>query len=319
MGTTRLLPGQPDPKMDPKFRSGSFPAVVTFGLKGVGPPSPLYIQRDDQLFIQAVTNSAPDTVFFNGRLLLAPAPRAGQPDTAAPVDLAALEAQLASINLFTEQVALSANFAETTLIRALAEGYLLSLSAVGLNTFSRGTTFVRALLIRGGTQERNIVLPLFSDYVSAITGVGWPGGRNLMPIEGPGFVHSRQLANPLAGVDWSFTAGTGQRLRVISLAATLTTAAAVANRNVELIVDDGVNTLWITDASASVLAGTTQQFAATGTNVPTGVVTTIAELVIPPDLILQPGWRLRTNTVNIQAADQWSNIWANVEEYIEFL
>jgi hypothetical protein len=53
------------------------------------------------------------------------------------------------------------------------------------------------------------------------------------------------------------------------------------------------------------------------TNVTPGVVTSVLPIVIPPGLFLVPGWRLRAFTNNIQAGDQWSQIWHAVEEWID--
>src|SRR5712692_5027408 len=80
--TTLLKPGQPDPKMDRAFRSGSLPALVSFGFHGIDPPAALYIQRDDVLVMEGVSQLTTDILTLNARLLLPVAQQPGQPDQA---------------------------------------------------------------------------------------------------------------------------------------------------------------------------------------------------------------------------------------------
>src|SRR5260370_41068881 len=88
--TNLRQPGQPDPRMEPAFKRGSFPAITTFSFTSVAPPSPLYIQRDDILAVDVISDSVTEIVTVNGRLLLAPVVRAGQPGMPAPPEMARL-------------------------------------------------------------------------------------------------------------------------------------------------------------------------------------------------------------------------------------
>lgn len=318
MATNLLKPGQPDPKMDPNFRSGSFPALVTFGFKGIDPPAALYIQRDDVLLLQAASSIVGEVVKFNGRLLLAPLPRGGQPDVSAvgPLPLDLLSSNV--VEVIEESITLTNQRVPVSVQRALSEGYLLSLAAIASpgGATGRGQTFARAAIVRSGTQFASIRQVLLSDYVIANHPAGWPGGRVLAPEEGPGFRISRQQANPAAGADWVFTCQANQRFNLVSLSAVLTASATVANRQVELIVDDSVDILWRTSATANVTAGQVVTFSACPVNTSAGVITTDQTLVYPPGLILAPTWRIRTLTTGIQAGDQWSAIFLNLEEQL---
>jgi hypothetical protein len=198
----------------------------------------------------------------------------------------------------------------------MAEGYILSVSATSANALSRGQTIAKAFLTRGAANIQSGAFLLFSDYVAGGQQTGWPGGRQLNSIEGPGFTHSIQQGSPAAGADWNFGASPLRRA-VKSFAATFITGAAVANRNIEIIVDDGVNVVWRTSVPVAVPASSTVTVSACQSNAPTGVVPGDLTVLIPPGLVLPPLWRLRSNTQNIQALDQWSNIWLNVEEWVD--
>lgn len=320
MGASPILPtpGQPVEGPDPSFQSGSTPAIVTFDLQGISPPSALYVQRDDVLLLQAASSIVGEAVTFNGRLLLAPLPRGGQPDVpgvgVSPLDL--LNSNI--IEVFGETIPLPNQRTPVSVLRGLAEGYLLSLTAIaapGGATF-RGQTFAKASIVRAGQQFTSIRQVLFSDYAIGTNPIGWPGGRALAPEEGPGFRISRQQANPAAGSDWTFACQANQRVGIISLSAVLTASATVANRQVELIVDDSVDVLWRTSATANVTASQVVAFSACPTNTSPGVITTDQTLVFPPGLILAPTWRIRTLTTGIQAGDQWSSIFLNLEEQL---
>src|SRR5439155_7213869 len=92
---------------------------------------------------------------------------------------------------------------------------------------------------------------------------------------------------------------------------TLTTSATVANRQVQLIIDDGANELWrilvpVTQAATLVyvyaFGGSTNDAAVRAA---TGINEVLSEL---PPLTLGAGYRSRTSTVNIAAGDQYSAI-----------
>jgi hypothetical protein len=309
-------PGQPDPKMDPKFRSGSLPAVTTFNFDGVSPPSTLYIQRDDVLLLAAISDLSTEVVTFRLRMLLAPSLQGGQPSDQREDKPTGVYLTRGYVDTIEETLQMANAFATVIKVRALTEGYLLSAIALPANATDRGRTFAKAAIIRGGASLPFAAQMLFSDYTIAANPVTWPGGGVHTPIEGPGWVHSLQQANPAAGADWTLTALPGQRLAVKSFSATFAAAVAAASRNITVIVDDGVNIVWQDDLNVAVTASQTVSVNATQTNVTTGIVPTTLFVVLPPGLILMPGWRLRASTANIQGADQWSAIWFNVEEWL---
>lgn len=111
-------------------------------------------------------------------------------------------------------------------------------------------------------------------------------------------------AVPAAGSDPApFTAVANSVLESVDL--TLTTSATVANRQVTLIIDDGVNVVYRLNASAVQTASQTVEytFAAGMQESPlrNGV---LAHGL--PTMTIGGGWRVRIVTTNLQAGDQWT-------------
>jgi hypothetical protein len=319
-GTPNLPgPGQPQPMQPGEFVGGAKPNQVSFGFDLIGPPSTLYIQRDDRIFLSAQTTlAAGDTVTFLLRFLRVPEPMGGQPSDGGVGRTVGALVKGGIVDIIQKDIVIPA--AQTLVLSTvidLAEGYLLSISARATSTGQRGITFAAAQLTRfpGGTLIHSQVL--FADYVTLFRSAGWPGGRYLSSIEGPGFITSVNVANPAAGADWTFTASAAVRFRVVSVNAQLLTSAAVANRIPRMLIDDGANIVSNGAPNQIVPASTTSQV--TGTTTVTSAGANIPDVLcsIPGNAILKPGWRLRSNTVNIQAADQWSNIWLNLEQWID--
>jgi hypothetical protein len=314
-------PGQPDPRIDPNFKSTSLPAITRFKWSDVDPPSPLYVLRDDLLFLEAILGSTPSTevVTFNYRFLRVPEVQGGQPSDLGQPASGRTMVDYGIIDTGQDVIALAGGplFKSTT--RTLGEGYLLSVSAIPANALQRGQTFVRVAIVRGGVNISNAAQILLADYITVNGGGGWPYGRVLNPVEGPGAHRSLQVANPAAGTDFIMTTPANTQRTVTSFSAVFTAAAAVASRNINIIVDDGANIVWQDDVSAAVTA--TQAVTVNGAqNTATvGIVATTLFVLLPPNLKLEPGWRVRSSTAAIQGLDQWSAIWFNVEDWIESL
>jgi hypothetical protein len=311
-------PGQPAPLKDGEFVPSAPPNITSFGFDRIDPPSTLYIQRDDILVLEAFTSVANESVTFTVRFLLPPSVRGGQPSDARPDKRTGVIQAGGIIEPQTFVIQPLQNQSSTQLRVNLGEGYLLSISAGAAQAVIRGQTFARAILLRGSGTITQPAYALFADYCALRHAIGWPSGRVVMPDEGQGATAIRSAGVFAAGVDWTFTSPSSVvRSKIISGSALLTASATAANRNVEIIVDDGANIVWRTSVGASITAGQAATVSLTTSNSPAGVVTLDQQAVIPPGLVLRPGWRLRSNTVNIQAGDQWSNIWVMEETLLE--
>lgn len=318
MGSGVILPqpGQPTEGPDPSFKSASIPNIVTFAFTGIEPPSGLYVQRDDRLALSAFSNLAGESVAFHVRFLRLEVPLGGQPDAQAPT-IPVQGSDVKGTIIVTEHI-LQLPVVRTiaSLSLSLGEGFILSIDAAAASAATRGRTYVRAEIVHpAGPTFAQLFM---SDYTDANASISWPGSQQRHYTEGPGWIHSLNVANPAAGTDWLFTVPANARMRIVSLQAQLATSAAVANRNVQIFVNDGVNPYWTHGVAATIPASTTDQITATTTNAPPEVVTTTQEMVLPPGLILPGGHKIGTSTVNIQVGDQWSIIWFLVEEWLDF-
>jgi len=300
------------------FTGAAQPYVGSFAFKDIAPPSNLYVRPDDLLAIETVaTDGAAVNVNVVARLLMISPEISGQPSEPPPTPIAQVgpaSSQTIKLLLATIQ---AGSISNTKTTFQMAEGYLLMVGVQAQAAQIRGAVFCRGTLVRqigGGLIVR---IPLFSDYLTGTVPTGWPFGRSVSSVEGPGFLQSQQVTTPAAGADWSITVPGAERWHFVSLSATFTAAVAVANRQVEIIVDDGVNVYWVDDASASITASTVNTITATTTNVPTGVVTTIQNVTLPPGLTIPGNHRIRSNTLNIAAADTWTNIFMLLEKWVE--
>lgn len=124
------------------------------------------------------------------------------------------------------------------------------------------------------------------------------------------------VTQPAAGQEWTIR-GAGQGLwRVLSLAFTLTTSAAVANRRVRLVADDGTSQFYRSVAIGDQAASLAVTYSGWSGSDRGAVGAGSAHLAFPiGGLILRPGWRLSTLTDLIDVADQYSTIALLVIEY----
>jgi hypothetical protein len=128
-------------------------------------------------------------------------------------------------------------------------------------------------------------------------------------LRGNVFQRVIETAAPAAGAESITTVPAGKYWRLIGFYTTLTTDATVATRLPSIVIDDGTDILMRINGSgtAGVTAGLTVAYTGyvgqQGLGI-TGVILTAAPLP-SPDLVLEPGWRIRTLTQNIVAGDQW--------------
>ena len=124
------------------------------------------------------------------------------------------------------------------------------------------------------------------------------------------------LANPAAGANFVIT-GPGQGgWRLISVRFTLATDANVAGREPALIFDDGTTAAFQTVVRGGQAATTTQDYGTVPAAFDGGGADPFRGLPWPEKGVwLEPGWRVRSAILNIQAGDQISNIGFVVEEF----
>lgn len=134
-------------------------------------------------------------------------------------------------------------------------------------------------------------------------------------------IHERRVVKvptPVVGADWSIRVPGNARWLIKSLQAQLLTSAAVANRVVHLTLQDPeLNGVYNVPVTGNQVAGSTWQYSA---GVSTDPVTfdNASTLCIPYETQLNPQWSIGSLTTGLDAGDQWSNIYLNVEEWLYF-
>lgn len=124
------------------------------------------------------------------------------------------------------------------------------------------------------------------------------------------------VTTPAAGAEWAMTVPGQGFWRVISIAWRLITDATVADRNVILVADDQTDTYIESRSSVDQAASLTTRYSAFAGASPGGFATTLVQLALPGEgLVLAPGHRLRSRTVNRQAGDAFDSIRALVQEF----
>jgi len=145
-------------------------------------------------------------------------------------------------------------------------------------------------------------------------------GINAFWPQSGGNVRVQNVTNPGAGNEWVYTCPTtpapGMMQRVLSLFFILTCDATVANRTVQYNVQD---------SGANKLAGVVYGLNQTASQAREYVLmpgfpradTNLFNINLGwlPQIVLAPGYILRSNTVNLQAGDAYSSIRITLQEY----
>lgn len=268
---------------------------VIFRFKDVQPPSELYIDVDDALIIVAATGQVGETITVNVRLLQ-PTGRLEDNQFVCVVP----NTRIATVFTFP-----------------LAQGYLLSLAASALVATTRGQTFYRAFINRGAFGTGRPGQPLCADYVTTRIGPGYPGGRVLAPVEGPGVVRSVAISNPGAGNEFSISPGTNARWRIISLEMQLQTSAVAGNRQPNIKFSVGGLGAHTFQPNILVPASTLATVTASPAAVMAGLVNTIVNVPLPIDNRILATDTINSVTLGKDAGDTWQNGQVGVEEWLD--
>lgn len=275
----------------------SRPPQVEFTNRFVQPPSELYVFRDDILIVR-VGNAVTGARLRIEMRLLSPS---------GIVIPQRFEIDPPSDRTFN------------TSVFSLAEGFLLGVAIFpSAGTLRRGQVFVELSLGRGSENGFIILHHLTSDYVSDNGRIGWPGGRILSSLEGPGHLRSLVGTDPAVTLNISETVPAGARWRLVSMRFRLVTDANVAARRVVVeVVDDASQQVWqIPSRSTQAASATETYFAAVVGFWETTLLQTHI-LPMPTGLMLLQGWRIRTLLQNVQAGDDFEapRLW--LEEWLE--
>jgi hypothetical protein len=213
--------------------------------------------------------------------------------------------------LFT--VKCTSDRSENTLTFPLTEGFLMNVAAFVGSPKQTGQTFIQIVLQKATGTARAM---LCQGYINTRCWVAWPNGRIRQPSEGLGNMLSVTGTTPAAGADISEVVPTGAIWRLIAFKFSLTTSATVANRIPTLTIDDGTNSFFAEAAQQPITATTTALMNAVAGGVLAYTTSAGIAWPLPANLWLPSGFRIRTNTAAIQAADQYTAPQYLVEELI---
>lgn len=207
----------------------------------------------------------------------------------------------------------------TALAINLPEGFLVGVTVhtLTVNFAEPGQAYVTASLVRNNTAAAAVFSAiLIASYVTVSRPASWPYGPQSFMQEGPARMRSITGTTPAAGAEINEVVPAGVRWRVIAFYYSLVTAVAVANRTSVLLIDDGANVFARSVPSVVQAASTTFTYSRYHGESP--VSDTINDLVssLPEMLFVSAGYRFRTLTASIQAADQYAAPQYLVQEWI---
>jgi len=284
------------PMQDGDFTPAAQSQVVTWNMKRLAPPSPLYVTVDDVLRVAAATGQGSEVVTVSYRLLRASDGKIvmGQFTVAPPLDRSLTIAD-----------------------QPLTEGFLLSVSCKAAVATTRGQTFVRLFLNPKALGPGQPGLMMMSDYVTTAMAPGFPNGRTLTPVEGPGVIRSLSFPSPGAGLDWSFSPPLNTRWRIMSILAALQTGPIVANRNprLEVSVSGIISLVSIGPLNEPASSFYNYSWANWGSISTDGVAGYNAPL--PPDLYVGPQSLISVNTNALNGGDTWQDQNILVEQWMD--
>lgn len=203
-----------------------------------------------------------------------------------------------------------------SVIVPMAEGFLIGLTCFAGTATQPGQLFVRIVITQGNPTTPQPMVVVCQGYVTNLNRLYGPGAYLSRTTEGRGNFRSVQGSLPAAGADILETVPTGAIWRLVSMNYSLVTGAAVANRLSGFVIDDGSNIVMNLGSQGNAVATNTYIYnAVNGANL-INAAQPPTNWPIPRNFWMPAGYRMRTLTTNIQAADQFSAPNYVVEEFI---
>jgi hypothetical protein len=271
---------------------------VRFLSQAVQPPSQVYVESTDVLRIAAASSQVNEVLTVSWRLLLP------------------------SGDIVLNQASLAVPATRTIAIHdePLAEGFLLSVSCKAAAATTRGQTFARIFLTDPDLGTGQPSYMLMADYVTTAMAPAHPSGRVAYPVEGPGWIRQLSIGNPAPGAEFIITVPTNARWRLQGLEAILSTSIAAANRQMTLRAFGGVTIVFQSIQGFVEAASLSETYIFAPqmpvSNLP-GLTLSTAPIPYGHFLSANNGDTLNSQTVNLQAADQYSFVQIGIEEWLE--
>lgn len=285
MGTRAGAPNTP-PNGPPPSPIQTSPNLVHFDPKLVVPTQPIYLQRNDFIYLGTFSNTNGAQVRMTYRYLT-PEGEIKEGQYTPPPFLV---------------------WAWT--VFPLFEGWLLSFQITQITAPVAGQLcYAIVALGRGAVSAVVVQLQgvIWQGYVPSNMALGWPGTPSKEITDGPGILRTITGTQPGAGTDINEVVPTQRRWQLLSFCAILTTSATVANRNAEFVFRDQLSNILHTSPSfLNQLASTVLTYFAAQQPSTTAPLAGGVALQTPMPVMFKTGHRLQTLTANLQATDQWS-------------
>lgn len=263
-----------------------------------------YCTGEESLRLTVFDAAAGVTVQLAGRFL----PILTRPDDDAP-----------RVGTFKRTLIPTTNRVASVTTEALGKGWLIDGEVVvSGGAPSDGQCYAVVELVRGQTGATEATTLLACGYVTAKQRLPLVGAKFSGFLEGGGALRSISGTQPGVGLEVSETCPTGARWSLLAFEADLVTSAAVANRVVQLTIDDGAAIFARVSVNQNETASHTWR-----NSFQLGVPQTfdgtrfIVTTPLGCDLQIPAGGRIRTVTTAIDVADQYAVPQYLVREWIE--
>ncbi len=286
----------PEAPAGAEFPFITYPPQVQFATTRIPPPAPAYVSPDDLIIVDLRSSVAGLQVITTIRLLL--------PD--------------GSIKMIAFLDTPTADRAANRRYIRLPEGFVVGMVVNCSVNAKPGALYARVYLIRGGETYSDLCQLLVCGYVISGAGLTWPTPRHTYPVEGPGRLRRITGTDPVPGQNPREVVPTGARWRLMSYFVIFTTAAAAANRQLYLLLDDGATAFYFGEGKYTQTASKTVYYTwAQGLENPAAASTLWVNMPLPIDMWLPAGYGITAGVIAFQPADDFSapEIW--VEEWIE--
>ena len=179
----------------------------------------------------------------------------------------------------------------------------------------RGDTYVLVTIY--DTKENKGIQTLCQEYITPATLAMFPFGKTGYQVEGTGKLTSITGTDPAAGAEISEITPTNARWKIRALSASFVADANVANRTIEIVIDDGTNEILRLQDRTVITAGQTRTMQLQTFSALPADTTTTHYFVLPGDFVMLQGYRIRTETTNIQVGDNFGAPTMIIEEWLE--
>jgi len=273
------------PNTTPLLNDDALSQARTTDLAQIFPPGAQYVRTDEQLVIDLMSN-LPRTLTLNYRMM--------------QTDGVVIENQTS--------LAVTVVDGLQTFSIPLTEGYLLGFNISSPIPIPTGNVYGFVSIgraIGGGTFLRTQTLS--AGYITRLVPLSFPPGTFTRPTETSGQLLNTNAGTPALGQEVDLQVPTSHRYTLLAGFLSFVASATVANRLVAIRLLTGSNTtLYRWRSATPVTAGQTVQFYVGAVSLQMGTGNNEQLLPIPPSIALPQGAHIKTDTVGLQAGDQWN-------------